>query len=63
MLRMSTGGLGGATSYLLGRTRLFKLGRFVFEDWIGGFWQDQHSAGAAIDRDGVLGNGVLKRLE
>lgn len=63
MLRIGAGGLGGGSSYLLGRTKSFKLGRYIFKDWLAGFWQDQRGAGAATDRDGVLGNGVLKRFK
>jgi hypothetical protein len=63
MLRMAAGGLGGRTLYLLGRVKTFNLGRFRFADCIAGFSQDQKGAGAATDRDGVVGNGVLKRFK
>ncbi|HEY3138179.1 MAG TPA: aspartyl protease family protein [Blastocatellia bacterium] len=63
MLRIGSSGLGGKSSYLIGRARSVKLGRFVFDDWLTGFWQDQTGAGASETRDGVIGNGLLKRFK
>ncbi|HZS07502.1 MAG TPA: aspartyl protease family protein [Blastocatellia bacterium] len=62
MIGIGAGGLGGKTSYLIGRAKSVRLGRFVFEDWLTGFWQDQKGAGASDSRDGVVGNGLLKRF-
>jgi len=63
MLRIGSSSLGGKSSYLIGRARSVKVGRFVFEDWLTGFWQDQRGAGASDSRDGIVGNGLLKRFK
>ena len=64
MLKLgSPAGLGGGTSFLAGRAKFIKLGRFTLENQIVSFSQDQKGFGARSDWDGWIGTATLNRFK